>query len=213
MTIRKYSKRNGPASINRIARSTNPRRPAQSTCFRSPARPIRAVRLAKYDLLNRFVGAADLKGAPELFMGSPLPDNLAMCEIYVSSLEGFRGPTQRLSLAAYHPRVGETVDMHLARFNGTPDDAGAPLWVRRVPPGKLLRWSQPLEFVGKVVGGLTDIPVQPMTPGDTEAQDRMARWSRNVLAITASNAAREQVPSRRPSRRAPGIRGGNLRLL
>lgn len=54
--------------------------------------------------------------------------------------------------------------MHLARFNGTPDDAGAPLWVRRVPPGKLLRWSQPLEFVGKVVGGLTDIPVQPMTP-------------------------------------------------
>jgi hypothetical protein len=87
MTIRKYSKRNGPASINRIARSTNPRRPAQSTCFRSPARPIRAVRLAKYDLLNRFVGAADLKGAPELFMGSPLPDDLAMCEIYVSSLE------------------------------------------------------------------------------------------------------------------------------
>jgi hypothetical protein len=65
-------------------------------------------------------------------------------------------------LAAYHPRVEATNDIHLARFVGSPGDANAPLWVRRLPLGKLLRFAQPLEFVGKLVGGMTDIPVTPL---------------------------------------------------
>ena len=115
--------------------------------------------------------------------------------------QGVRGPKYHLSLAAYHRLVGATVDMHLAYFEGNPNDADAPLWVRRVPPGKLLRWPQPVEFVGNVVGGMTDIPVEPLVTvgsrcrlinslrlpldvqGDSDAQTRMGLWSLDALAV------------------------------
>lgn len=114
--------------------------------------------------------------------------------------QGGDGPTYRLSLAAYHHLLGPTVDIHLARFVGTPHDADAPLWLRRVPTGKLLRWPQPLEFVGMVVGGLTDIPVEPLVlvrprslliyslclalnvQGGTN-EIRMAHWSQDALRV------------------------------
>ncbi|KAJ7189693.1 hypothetical protein GGX14DRAFT_580499 [Mycena pura] len=148
------------------------------------ARPLRLVRLARYGHLDRWIGTADLKAAPERFMGSPLPDDLAMCELYISVIKGGDGPTYRLSLAAYHHLLGPTLDIHLARFVGTPHDADAPLWLRRVPTGKLLRWPQPLEFVGMVVGGLTDIPVEPLVLGGTN-EIRMAHWSQDALRTQA----------------------------
>ncbi|KAJ7189436.1 hypothetical protein GGX14DRAFT_408842 [Mycena pura] len=173
------------------------------------ARPLRLVRLARYGHLDRWIGTADLKAAPERFMGSPLPDDLAMCELYISVIkvdffflcagelsewsQGGDGPTYRLSLAAYHHLLGPTVDIHLARFVGTPHDADAPLWLRRVPTGKLLRWPQPLEFVGMVVGGLTDIPVEPL--GGTN-EIRMAHWSQDALRIAAP-PRRRHIPRRR----------------
>lgn len=142
-----------------------------------PMRPMRAVRASKYDPLNRWLAVADMKTAPELYMRSPLADDQAMCEVYVSVIEvyslslccncclttsqGFRGTTYRLSVAAYHPLVEHTNDIHLDHFHGSPDDADAPLWVHRLPPHKLLRFPQPLDFVGKLVGGITDIPVRP----------------------------------------------------
>ena len=54
-------------------------------CLR--ARPLRLVRLARYGHLDRWIGTADLKAAPERFMGSPLPDDLAMCELYISVIK------------------------------------------------------------------------------------------------------------------------------
>ena len=118
--------------------------------------------------------------------------------------QGGDGPTCRLSLAAYHHLLGPTVDIHLARFEGTPQDADAPLWLRRVPTRQLLRWPQPLEFVGMVVGGLTDIPVEPLVlvrsrclliyslclalnvQGDTN-EIRMAHWSQDALRVRFSS--------------------------
>ncbi len=50
-----------------------------------PLPPMRAVRASKLDNLNRWLAVAELKGFPERFMRSPLPDDQAMVEVYVSS--------------------------------------------------------------------------------------------------------------------------------
>ena len=52
--------------------------------------------------------------------------------------------------------------MHLARYVGSPEDDDAPLWVRRLPPRQFLRFPQPLDFIGKLVGGMTDISVESL---------------------------------------------------
>ena len=70
--------------------------------------------------------------------------------------------TYILILQAYHPCMKETNNMHLARYVGSPEDDDAPLWVRRLPPRRFLRFPQPLDFIGKLVGGMTDISVESL---------------------------------------------------
>ncbi|KAJ7189437.1 hypothetical protein GGX14DRAFT_408843 [Mycena pura] len=151
-----------------VIKSSKRKQPSGRTARSAISSP--AAHQPNYDLLYRWIEAADLKGYPDLGMKTPLPANLAMCELFVSLLEvgssrfqGHHEPTYHLLLAAYHPLVGQTVDMHIQRFDGFPDDADAPPWVSRVLPFKLLYWPQPLDFVGKVVGGMTNIPVTPIS--------------------------------------------------
>ncbi|KAF8156327.1 hypothetical protein K438DRAFT_1986911 [Mycena galopus ATCC 62051] len=158
--------------------------------------PMRAVRLGQCDTLNRWLALADMKTAPELFIRTPLPDDQAMCEIYVSVIEPSRwtpSPVYRLTLAAYHPFVAITNDMDLARYVGSPDHADAPLWVRRLPPQTLLRFPQPLEFVAKLVGGMTNIRVSTMMNDPVDARC-MIHWSRAALAITEVLARTNRAP-------------------
>ncbi|KAF8144158.1 hypothetical protein K438DRAFT_1783119 [Mycena galopus ATCC 62051] len=169
--------------------------------------PMRAVRLGQCDALNRWLALADMKTAPELFIRTPLPDDQAMCEIYVSVIEPSRwtpSPVYRLTLAAYHPFVAITNDMDLARYVGSPDHADAPLWVRRLPPQTLLRFPQPLEFVAKLVGGMTNIRVSAMMNDPVDAR-RMIHWSRAALAITEVLARTNRAPKSIPRRRVHRI--------
>ncbi|KAJ7844359.1 hypothetical protein B0H14DRAFT_3455583 [Mycena olivaceomarginata] len=171
-------------------------------------RPMRGVRPGQYDALDHWLALADLKTAPELFLRTPLPDDQTMCEI----------------VAAYHPRLGITNDVHIGCFVGSSDDANAPLWVNRLPPQIFLRFSQPLAFVAKLVGGMTDIPVKSMT-GDPADDRRMSYWSRDALAIAKALArskaalaraarASKLIPRRRNPRRGPRwVRGKTLRAL
>lgn len=79
--------------------------------------------------------------------------------------QGLHGQNYLLSLGVYHPRVAidhATPDIELARFVGYADDPSAPLWVRRLPSRKLLRFPQPLHFIGRVLKGMTDIALGPI---------------------------------------------------
>ncbi|KAJ6593732.1 hypothetical protein B0H19DRAFT_1056211 [Mycena capillaripes] len=147
--------------------------------------PMRTVRARQYDALNRWVAVADMKTAPEMYMRTPPPDDQAMCELFMSLIEAFDGTVYRLSLAAYHPHVEATNNIHLDRFVGSPDDDDTLLWVRRLPPQQLLRFAQPLDFVAKLVGGMSDIPVRPFSVEDITSQMRMVCWARDVLASFA----------------------------
>ncbi|KAJ7078217.1 hypothetical protein C8R44DRAFT_754963 [Mycena epipterygia] len=118
-------------------------------------RPMRTSRVASYDALDRWLAVTDID--PDLQIKTPLPDDKAMCEVFVSVIEGFLGTIHRLSLAVYHPYAGETELMHIARFVGFPGDADAPLWTRQLPPSRLLCFSQPRAFVAMLVGGMTNI--------------------------------------------------------
>ncbi|KAJ7315557.1 hypothetical protein DFH08DRAFT_971905 [Mycena albidolilacea] len=156
-------------------------------------RPMRGIRPGQYDALDHWLVLTDMKTAPELFLRTPLPDNQTMCEMYMSvskyifflsfCLNTFLiklqptpwtpGPVHRLSVAAYHPRLGITNNVDLGCFVGSSGDANTPLWVHRLPPQILLRFRQPLEFVVKLVGGMTDIPVKSMM-GDPADDRRMS---------------------------------------
>jgi hypothetical protein len=63
----------------------------------------------------------------------------------------------RLSLVVFDARAGSTEIISLARYEGSPADADAPLWTRRLRPGKLLRFSQPRAFGAQLVAGISDI--------------------------------------------------------
>ncbi|KAJ7321337.1 hypothetical protein DFH08DRAFT_970194 [Mycena albidolilacea] len=190
-------------------------------------RPMRGVRPGQYDTLDHWLALADLKTAPELFLRTPLPDDQTMCEMYMSIIEPMPwmpGPVHRLSVAAYHPRLSITNDVLLGRFVGSSNDANAPLWVNRLPPRTFLRFSQPLAFVAKLVGGMTDIPVKSMM-GDPADDRRMSYWSRDALAIAKALArskaalaraarASKLIPRCRNPRRGPRwVRGKILRAL
>ncbi|KAJ7091610.1 hypothetical protein C8R44DRAFT_750513 [Mycena epipterygia] len=144
--------------------------------------PMHAVRAHKYDSLNCWLALANIKSAPQVYMHTPLPDDQAMYEVYVSVIEGILGTTYRLSVAVYHPRVDHqaTNDMHLARFIGSRSDANVLLWVRRLPPHRLLGFVQPLAFVERLVGGKTDIPIRPLIQGFAD-EVWMKCWARNAL--------------------------------
>ncbi|KAJ7715626.1 hypothetical protein B0H16DRAFT_1741783 [Mycena metata] len=169
----------------------------------TPPRPMRAVRLRQCTPLDRWLASVEMKTSPELYMDSPLPDDHAMVELYMYVFEGVLGVAYRLSLAVFHPSLGSTDDdIHLARFVGTPHDANAPLWVRRLPPRKLLRFAQPLEFVANLVGGMTDICVKPIM-GNPADERCMKRWCHDALAIISPA---RPTPRRRRRRTT---RGGN----
>ncbi|KAJ7085959.1 hypothetical protein C8R44DRAFT_893805 [Mycena epipterygia] len=121
-------------------------------------RPVRAVRLAPYSALDRWIAATDIN--PDSELRAPLPDEKVMCEIFVAVIEGIQGilaPVYLLSMTAYDSRAGKTAMLRLARFAGSPGDAAAPLWVRRLPPRKFLCFTQPRAFAARLVGGLTEI--------------------------------------------------------
>ncbi|KAF8158932.1 hypothetical protein K438DRAFT_1986108 [Mycena galopus ATCC 62051] len=165
----------------------------------SPMRPMHTYR---FDALDRWLAAAEMKTSPELFIRSPLPDGDAMCEIYVSRYLGLHGQVYMLSLGVYHPRVAidhATPDIELARFVGSPDDPGAPIWVRRLPLRTLLRFPQPLHLMGRVLKGMTDIPLGPILwkgPGqELRLQLCFDNWVRDALAIAPT------PPTPKPIRR------------
>ncbi|KAJ7785619.1 hypothetical protein B0H14DRAFT_2630379 [Mycena olivaceomarginata] len=171
-------------------------------------RPMRGVCPGQYDALDHWLALADLKTAPELFLRTPLPDDQTMCEMYMSIIElpdqasahaldaRPRASTEcrRLPPPPTTPRLGITNDVHLGCFVGSSDDANAPLWVNRLPPQIFLRFSQPLAFVAKLVGGMTDIPVKSMT-GDPADDRRMSYWSRNALAAYREGSCPQQGSS------------------
>jgi hypothetical protein len=80
----------------------------------------------------------------------------------IQGIPGILATVYLLSLAAYEPRAGQTDTIRLAHFAGSPGDADAPLWVRRLPPRKFVCFTQPRAFAARLVGGLTDIPVKPV---------------------------------------------------
>ncbi|KAJ7634023.1 hypothetical protein B0H17DRAFT_1149772 [Mycena rosella] len=147
-----------------------------STCtlrFPRPTilRPMRAVRLAPYDPLDRWLAVADINTELHRYR-TPLPEE--QCEVFVHvtvlqkiSLIRFQrtpAPVYMLAMGAYHPRAGQTQLIHLACFTGSPGDADAPLWAHQLPTGKLLRFPQPRAFTARLVGGMTEIPVRRLNP-------------------------------------------------
>ncbi|KAJ7153181.1 hypothetical protein C8R43DRAFT_950579 [Mycena crocata] len=148
-----------------------------------PLRPVRAVCLTHCDALNRWLAGVDIN--IETRLDTHLPDDQAMCEAFVSlHNEDFEGVdvTWVLSLATYHPRAGETEVFHLSTFTGSPGDPDAPLWVKRLPPRKILCFPQPREFVARLVGGMiTDIPVRALGHFGTPA--RRAVYIRRSQAV------------------------------
>lgn len=71
--------------------------------------------------------------------------------------QGIFGTVYRLSLRVYDPHVGATERLSLGRHVGFPSGAGAPLWTRRLPPNRLLRFPQPRAFMTRLVAGTADI--------------------------------------------------------
>lgn len=184
-------------------------------------RPIRAARLAHCDALDQWIGRADLSTASKVSLHGPLPAGQVMCRIFVVCLEVYffycnmmlcltclqrpLSPVYLLSMRAYEPRAGPTGTIRLARFTGFPGDADAPLWVRRLPPGKYLTFPQPRAFVANLVGGVSDIPVQSLiyvsfklpcarTPLSIYfmLQDEITNEMRTWASITAVRLSRRQ---------------------
>lgn len=172
--------------------------------------PMRPMHINKFGALDRWLASTEMKTAPELFMRSPLPDGDAMCEIYISHHLGFSGRNYLLSLAVYHPRVAThaTPDIELARFSGHADDPSAPIWIRRLPSCKLLRFSQPLHFIGRVLEGMTDIPLGPLLNGP-DSQLSFDNWVRDALAIAPTPPVLKSI--RRRCAAVKWVRGKNLR--
>ncbi|KAJ7205138.1 hypothetical protein B0H12DRAFT_1243510 [Mycena haematopus] len=164
--------------------------------------PMLAMHTYRYEPLDRWLASVEMKTSPELFIRTPLPDADAMCETYVSKYPGLNGHNYVLSLAVYHPRVAidhATPDIELARFVGRPDDPGAPIW--------------PLDFMARVLKGMTDIPIGPVfCPSEerrVEHQLCFNNWVRDALAIAPTPLTPK--PIRRRLAAVKWVRGKNLR--
>ncbi|KAF8142582.1 hypothetical protein K438DRAFT_1994809 [Mycena galopus ATCC 62051] len=144
-----------------------------------------------------------MKTSPELFIRSPLPPGDAMCEIYISHHLGLNGRQYLLSLAVYHPGVADhsTPDVELARFVGHADDPGVSIWVRHLPLRTLLRFPQPLYYIGKVLEGMTDIPIGPLLRNGFDKCLHLDQhlcfenWVCEALAVHRSHSSRPQTYS------------------
>ncbi|KAJ7440083.1 hypothetical protein B0H11DRAFT_1934007 [Mycena galericulata] len=141
-------------------------------------RRMRATCLARYDPLNRWLGAADIRMYPDLFLTNP-PSDEVICELFSVSLiefQGILGTLHTLFLKAYdRRRAGFTKMIRLDRYVGSPGDANAPLWTRRLPPRKFLRFSQPRAFVARLVAGMTEIRVEDIF--DRRMTPEMLSWA------------------------------------
>ncbi|KAJ6497185.1 hypothetical protein C8R47DRAFT_1212720 [Mycena vitilis] len=141
-------------------------------------RPMRPHLLADRDAVDQWVAAEDLMADPDVPMHAPLADDEVRCEIYVTLLEGMYGPVYRLALAVYNPHVGKTGDLSLGRYQGIPTDKDAPLWTRRLPLFKNIRFTQPRAFVAMLVAGMSDI--QFFEPASSKA----LLWARKAAIST-----------------------------
>ncbi|KAJ6593047.1 hypothetical protein B0H19DRAFT_1245857 [Mycena capillaripes] len=174
-------------------------------------RPIRLVQCKSP--LNRWLASVEF--CPDYDLFTPLPNDCVMFQAFVVVLESvIFGTIYRLSVVAYDRRAGR-IAIRLARYVGSPDDSDAPLWVRRLPPYKRLRFTQPRSFAVRLVAGMTDIPVDFL---DSESDDRRAisarrlSWARDAAVGTPSH----RILSRRCKNVALGnikawARGKNLR--
>ncbi|KAJ7033294.1 hypothetical protein C8F04DRAFT_1184292 [Mycena alexandri] len=169
-------------------------------------RPIRAARLTHCDALDKWIGRADLSAASKVSLHGPRPAGQVMCRIIVVCLERPLSPVYLLSMRAYEPRAGPTGTIRLARFTGFPGDADAPLWVRRLPPGKYLTFPQPRAFVANLVGGVSDIPVRSLIYD--EITNEMRTWA-SITAI--GTPARGALARHCIAMGKVWTRGGNLR--
>ncbi|KAF8217242.1 hypothetical protein K438DRAFT_1748335 [Mycena galopus ATCC 62051] len=108
---------------------------------------------------------------PGVLLTAPLPADEVMCELF-----GIEGIIYRLSIMLYDPHVRTSGIVTLDRYQGSPADADAPVWTRRLPPGKFLRFPQPRAFATQLVAGMTDIALYIGTP----AHRRIARHCKTV---------------------------------
>ncbi|KAJ7440082.1 hypothetical protein B0H11DRAFT_1934008 [Mycena galericulata] len=186
-------------------------------------RRMRATCLTRYDPLNRWIGAADMKTSLDLFLTAALPPDEVMCQLFVgvvevesfglSKFQGILGTVYTLSLTAYDRRHAGSIQLiNLDRYSGSPGDVGAPLWVRRLPPQKFVRFSQPRAFVARLVAGNTEIHVEHMLEG--KITTKMLSWARQCAIGTPAHRS----IARRCKTVALGdirvwARGKNLRCL
>ncbi|KAJ7870685.1 hypothetical protein B0H13DRAFT_2350312 [Mycena leptocephala] len=157
-------------------------------------RPMRRVRLLKADPLDRWLATVDF--LDPVSPRPPLPVGEVRCAIYMVILEviffsfyaniglimfqGLYGTVCQLSMAVYDHVAGYTEALSLDRHVGLPTDADAPLWTRRLPPRKILRFSQPREFVARLVAGMSDIPVPAPSA-------KMLFWARDATIGTSTH--------------------------
>ncbi|KAJ7682198.1 hypothetical protein DFH06DRAFT_1314423 [Mycena polygramma] len=134
--------------------------------------------LADRDAVDQWVATEDLMADPDVPMHAPLADDEVRCEIFVALLEGMYGPVYRLSLAVYDPHAGKTEALKLGRYQGIPTDKDAPLWTRRLPLFKYIRFTQPRAFAAMLVAGMSDI--QFFEPASSKA----LLWARHAAIGT-----------------------------
>ncbi|KAJ7843594.1 hypothetical protein B0H13DRAFT_2364681 [Mycena leptocephala] len=171
-------------------------------------RPMRRVRLLKADPLDRWLATADVMLDPDMSLRSTLPEGEVMCAVHVTILEGLYGAVYRLSMVVYDRHAGYSEPLGLGRHQGVPTDADVPLWTRRLPPGRFLRFSQPRVFVARLVAGLSDIPLQraPSVQALSWARDAAIGTSiHRLLSRRCKNAALRKIKV--------WARGTNLRGL
>ncbi|KAJ7153164.1 hypothetical protein C8R43DRAFT_1127001 [Mycena crocata] len=140
-------------------------------------RPLRTGHLIRYDPLDRWLGAAEMELST--WPLATLPHDKAMVEVFATVIGGVIPSVHRLCMVAIDEDAGETPQIiHLARFVGSNADADAPLWTRRLPLRKNVRFQQPREFTAKLVAGMTDIDI----PVEQATSPQMLSWARDTAA-------------------------------
>ncbi|KAJ7658349.1 hypothetical protein DFH06DRAFT_1327627 [Mycena polygramma] len=144
--------------------------PLNRTCTYAHARPtkpraMRAHLLTNRGPLDRWIGSTDIMADPYVSMYAPLADDDVRCQLFVALLEGMNGPVYQLWLVVYGAHVGTTEALKLGFYRGVPADHDAPLWTRRLPLFKLIRFTQPRAFIVRLVAGMTNIQfLKPASP-------------------------------------------------
>ncbi|KAJ6466001.1 hypothetical protein C8R47DRAFT_1079083 [Mycena vitilis] len=156
-------------------------------------RPIRLQLLTNRGPLDRWLANLDIMANPYVALHAPLADDDVRCELFIALLDvctpsflarppdyvqGMYGPVYRLSLVVYDPHVGCTETLRLGRYQGIPANGDAPLWTRRLPLFKILRFTQSRAFAAMLVAGMSDI--QFFEPASSQALS----WARHAAIGT-----------------------------